>query len=159
MDPPLREGQDVATAWAAPEFIPRRAFSQRDVQTIIGSLWPRGEGLPAGQGLRVDVGGGNAVTAVCNWQQDRAGSSALVLVHGLEGEAGVPFVRGLAHKALRAGHHAVRMNMRTCGGTFALSRTLYHSGLSGDVDAVVRTLLRDCGVKRVGVIIERGVRE
>jgi hypothetical protein len=35
------------------------------------------------------------------------------------------------------------MNMRNCGGTEDLSPTLYHSGLSGDVAAVMQTLARD----------------
>ena len=44
---------------------------------------------------------------------------------------------GLTMRAWAAGCNAVRMNMRTCGGSDALTPTLYHSGLSGDVGAVV----------------------
>jgi hypothetical protein len=43
------------------------------------------------------------------------------------------------------------MNMRTCGGTETLTPTLYHSGLSGDVGAVVRHFARRRGLKRVAL--------
>ena len=45
-------------------------------------------------------------------------------------------------QALASGCNIVRMNMRNCGGTEALTPTLYHSGLSGDVLAVMRLLHR-----------------
>jgi hypothetical protein len=48
------------------------------------------------------------------------------------------------------------MNMRNCGGRnyemARLSPTLYHSGLSGDVDAVMRYFLRREGLKSIALI-------
>lgn len=45
-----------------------------------------------------------------------------------------------------AGMNVIRMNMRNCGGTERLTPTLYHSGLSGDVAAIVKTLIAEgCG--------------
>jgi len=44
------------------------------------------------------------------------------------------------------------MNMRNCGGTEALAPTLYHSALSTDVGAVVRTLIEDEGLERVALV-------
>ena len=44
----------------------------------------------------------------------------------------------------------MRMNMRNCGGTDALTPTLYHSGLSGDVGAVVRHFTRQFGLAARG---------
>ena len=45
---------------------------------------------------------------------------------------------GNADKLVRSGCNAIRMNMRNCGGTERLTATLYHSGLSADVLAVLR---------------------
>jgi predicted alpha/beta-fold hydrolase len=45
--------------------------------------------------------------------------------------------------------NVVRMNMRNCGGTESASSTLYHSGLSGDVDAVIRFFIRERGMKKI----------
>ncbi len=62
----------------------------------------------------------------------------IVLVHGLEGSGEAGYMRGLSQAALEAGFAAHRFHLRTCGGTEGLSNTLYHSGLTGDVEAVLR---------------------
>ena len=46
----------------------------------------------------------------------------------------------------------VRMNMRNCGGTDHLSPTLYHSGLSGDVEAVVEHIIQQQGLTAIALI-------
>jgi predicted alpha/beta-fold hydrolase len=77
----------------------------------------------------------------CHWQQDRAAAVTVVLVHGLEGSSYSQYIVGNANKLFAAGCNIVRMNMRNCGGTDALSPTLYHSGMSGDVKAVLAWLI------------------
>ncbi|MGA2877792.1 MAG: alpha/beta fold hydrolase [Bryobacteraceae bacterium] len=63
----------------------------------------------------------------------------LILVHGLEGSSAAGYARSLAQAALEAGCAVHRFNMRSCGGTEHLSgRTLYHSGQTSDLLAVVR---------------------
>jgi uncharacterized protein len=48
---------------------------------------------------------------------------------------------GTAEKAWLAGFNVVRLNQRNCGGTERLTETLYHSGLSCDIRAVVLELI------------------
>jgi predicted alpha/beta-fold hydrolase len=55
-------------------------------------------------------------------------------------------------RAWAAGFNVVRMNMRNCGGTDALTPTLYHSGLSGDVGAVIRHFADKFGLERVALV-------
>jgi predicted alpha/beta-fold hydrolase len=64
----------------------------------------------------------------------------MVVVHGLEGSSRSPYVRRLSSRALDAGYHVVRLNIRNCGGTEHLGPTLYHSGLTTDLRAVVEQL-------------------
>jgi predicted alpha/beta-fold hydrolase len=65
----------------------------------------------------------------------------LVMVHGLEGSSSSGYARSLAQTALEAGCATHRFNMRSCGGTEHLSgRTLYHSGQTSDLLAVIRQL-------------------
>jgi predicted alpha/beta-fold hydrolase len=65
----------------------------------------------------------------------------LILVHGLEGSSSAGYARSLAQAALEAGCATHRFNMRSCGGTEHLSgRTLYHSGQTSDLLAVVRQI-------------------
>jgi hypothetical protein len=49
-------------------------------------------------------------------------------------------MRGIGDKAFRRGFNVVRLNQRNCGGTEHLSAGLYHSGLTGDVAAVLDEL-------------------
>jgi predicted alpha/beta-fold hydrolase len=44
------------------------------------------------------------------------------------------------------------MNMRNCGGTEALTPTLYHSGLSGDVLAVMQYFVERYGLRQVSLV-------
>ncbi|MBL8233254.1 MAG: alpha/beta fold hydrolase [Bryobacterales bacterium] len=64
----------------------------------------------------------------------------LLLVHGLEGSSDGGYMRSLSHAALRAGFIVHRANTRSCGGTEALCNTLYHAGLTTDVEFLARHL-------------------
>jgi uncharacterized protein len=65
----------------------------------------------------------------------------LMMVHGLEGSSAAGYARSLSQAALEAGCATHRFNMRSCGGTEHLSgRTLYHSGQTSDLLAVIRQL-------------------
>jgi predicted alpha/beta-fold hydrolase len=77
--------------------------------------------------------------------QRPAGASAgdIVLVHGLEGSSRAGYMLSLARAALEAGYAAHRLNLRTCGGTEALSETPYHSGMTADLAAVLRRLAEE----------------
>ena len=73
-------------------------------------------------------------------------------MHGLEGSSDSQYVVGNANKLWRAGCNIVRMNMRNCGGTEALSPTLYHSGLSNDVLAVMHFFVEQYGLQSISLI-------
>ncbi len=89
----------------------------------------------------------------CHWHPEpvRAERLTVLLLHGLEGSSDSQYIRGNAGKMWRAGYNVIRMNMRNCGGTEALSPTLYHSGLSGDVGAVLKTLSARAGLGRIAL--------
>jgi len=60
-----------------------------------------------------------------------------ILLHGLEGSHESGYMRSMAQTALDAGFVVTRLNMRTCGGTEAHARTLYHAGLTEDLASVI----------------------
>ncbi len=80
----------------------------------------------------------------------RTKSPTLVVLHGLEGSSTAHYMRGVANKAWLAGFNAVLLNQRNCGGTEHLSMSLYHSGLTDDVDVVLRALAAE-GHSRLGL--------
>jgi uncharacterized protein len=73
-------------------------------------------------------------------------------LHGLEGSSDSQYVVGNSNKLWRAGCNVVRMNMRNCGGTEALSPTLYHSGLSNDVLVVMNLFVEQYGLQSMSLI-------
>jgi predicted alpha/beta-fold hydrolase len=84
-----------------------------------------------------------------------SGSPRVLLLHGLEGSAHSLHTQGLAHLAARAGWRATVLNFRSCARDPRDIRRrlpnrrprLYHSGETGDLDFVVRTLAaREPGV-------------
>lgn len=128
------------TNWLT-EFVPRRGMSNGHVQTIIGNFLPRPP-LPletSAEEILVDAADGSRVLCHCHWQPevDRAKRLTLILVHGLEGSSNSRYIQGVTARAWANGCNVVRMNMRNCCDTEALSPTLYHSDLSGDVGAVI----------------------
>jgi hypothetical protein len=56
-----------------------------------------------------------------------------VLIHGLESSSEAGYMRSMAQAALEAGFGVHRTNLRTCGGTEHLCKTMYHAGLTGDL--------------------------
>jgi predicted alpha/beta-fold hydrolase len=130
-------------------FEPHPLLRRGHAQTAAGWAWPRPWRLKALRRARTmdeyrlfEVEPGVRLLARCRWQGDRISSPTLILVHGLGGSDSSPYVAGTAELAHRAGMNVVRLNQRNCGGTEHLTPTLYHSGLSGDLRAVVAELLQ-----------------
>ncbi len=136
-----------------PAFHPRPWIGNGHLQTILGNLLPRPNHLPPATAALVSVGTlpgsetrGQIKTQVlceCHWQPAavRSGRPTVLIVHGLEGSSRSQYVLGNSGKFWDAGCNVIRMNMRNCGGTERLTPTLYHSGMSGDVHAVMQHFL------------------
>ncbi len=134
------------TRFVAPPFVPRRWLSNRHLQTIAGNFLTRANALPPPVPELVEVSPASgsqiasSVLCECHWHPmaARAKCPTVVLVHGLEGSSESRYIVGNSNKLWRAGANVIRMNMRNCGETERLSPTLYHSGLSSDVEVVLR---------------------
>jgi predicted alpha/beta-fold hydrolase len=150
------------------EFSPRRFLRNAHLQTLMGNFLPRRYVLPEAEAHLIEVNAGNGegsqtsgsaaagrwaqaetnvrgrgasyVLCHCHWQANPEQRLTVLLVHGLEGSSQSQYVLGNSARAWAAGCNVIRMNMRNCGGTEELSPTLYHSGFSGDVAAVMKTL-------------------
>jgi len=137
-------------------FEPRRGLSNGHLQTIVGNYLPRPRfhSTAVAETVEVDSEDGSRVVCYCDWQPIavRADRLSVILVHGLEGSSQSQYIRGLAARALAAGCNVIRMNMRNCGDTDELTPTLYHSGLSSDVGAVMRHYAGQFGLQRVALI-------
>jgi predicted alpha/beta-fold hydrolase len=133
---------EIAYAFRAKPFRPHALLHGGHAQTVAAALrLPRLKLLREERGLYetrlVEVEQDARVLLKCRWQQERREAPTLLLLHGLEGSSESLYVVGTSRKAFAAGFNVVRMNMRNCGGTEHLARTLYHSGMTGDIQRVV----------------------
>lgn len=122
--------------------------------TIVPRLWPRRDLLrdvPVEARL-FSVAKDTKLLGFCHWHKDKKACRTAVLVHGLEGCSESHYMRGIAAKAWRAGLNVVRLNQRNCGGTEALTPTLYNSGLSEDYKAVVEELANVDGLSDIWLV-------
>jgi len=133
-------------------FVPRRFLRNPHAQTLAGNFLPRANGLPEPEHQLFQVEEEVQVLCHCHWQTQPERHGTVIIVHGLEGSSLSQYVIGTGSKAWAAGMNVVRMNMRNCGNTERLTPTLYHSGLSSDVDAVIRALIEQKRLQRIGAI-------
>jgi len=133
-------------------FVPRRWLRGGHAQTIASYFIRREIQLPPGDKRLFQVAEDTQLLCECNWQTEKTRALTVLIVHGLEGSSQSGYMLGTAAKALAAGMNVVRMNMRNCGNTEKLTPTLYHSGYSFDLAAVVRQLIRDDHLTRISLV-------
>jgi len=118
--------------------------------TIAAAFVPRRFDIPPAEARLFQVDAESQLLGHCHWQPGkRKDLPVLVIVHGLEGSSDSNYVRGIAEKAFHRGFHVVRMNQRNCGGTEALTPTLYNSGMSADYRAVFEELSNAGGFEQI----------
>ena len=171
---PLSSPCDPTDPWPVeyPIFAPRRWMPNGHLQTILGNVLPRPHRLPPAMSELVPVGSlpssqvhnqvqsqvhnqvQSQVLCECHWQPlpVRSTRPTVLILHGLEGSSRSQYVLGNSTKFWDAGCNVIRMNMRNCGGTEKLTPTLYHSGMSGDVAAVMRHFLRTEHLRSISLI-------
>jgi predicted alpha/beta-fold hydrolase len=137
--------------WQTEAFIPRRGLSGGHVQTLASFFLSRLIPVPPAEERLIEVEPGVEVLCHCHWQPERRNALTILIIHGLEGSSDSQYMLGIAAKGMAAGMNVVRMNQRNCGGTDALSPTLYHSGRSQDLAAVAQYLIDHDGLSRLAL--------
>ncbi len=115
------------------------------LQTIWGRL-ARGRRLVAFRREVLETPDGDEL--VLDHMEGESGAPRVLLLHGLEGSSNSVYIQGFLQQAARRGWRATAMNFRSCARDLAdLDRMLpnrrprlYHSGETGDLAFVVRTL-------------------
>ncbi|MGR8941875.1 MAG: hydrolase [Gammaproteobacteria bacterium] len=68
------------------------------------------------------------------------GQPIVILLHGLTGSSQSGYIKGLQHRLAALGLRTVALNFRGCSGESNRLARCYHSGETGDIDFVYRTL-------------------
>lgn len=79
----------------------------------------------------------------------RSADTLCIVSHGLEGDAGRPYVRGMVRALNKAGFDALAWNYRSCSGEMNRLLRSYHLGDTDDLDFVVRYALGTARYRRV----------
>jgi predicted alpha/beta-fold hydrolase len=140
------------TQTKTPVFLPRRGLRGGHWQTLASFFLPRRVALAPGEARLIEVEPGVKILARCHWQLNRQDALTVIVVHGLEGSSDSQYMLGIGAKGLALGMNVVRMNQRNCGGTEALAPTLYHSGRSQDIAAVVQNLIDQDRISRLALV-------
>jgi len=135
----------------ANDFVPRRFLRGGNAQTIAGNFLKRANGLSEPEERLFQIEEDVQILCHCHWQAERQKRLTLMIVHGLEGSSSSHYVIGTGSRAWARGWNVVRMNIRGCGGTEHLSSTLYHSGLSQDVEKLVADIIASDGLRHVAL--------
>ena len=132
----MKHGAESASV---PLFVPW--FRNPHLQTTLAHFWPAGldeRRFPVERKLyRTEA---EVEVLVESQRPAHPPEGEIVLVHGLESSSQAGYMKSMARAALEAGYAAHRLNLRSCGGTEAWSKTAYHSGLTTDLLAVLRQL-------------------
>jgi predicted alpha/beta-fold hydrolase len=82
----------------------------------------------------------------------RAGGRTALLVHGMCGSAGSPYMVRVAARLRAAGVRTFRMDQRGCGAGLGLARLPYHSGRSEDIGAAIAHIAMVCPDSRLALV-------
>jgi predicted alpha/beta-fold hydrolase len=135
---------------SVPPFEPHPFLKNGHVMTIVSAFVPRRFDIPPAEARLFQVDVESRLLGHCHWQPGKPKDApVIVIVHGLEGSSDSNYVHGIAEKAFHRGFHVVRMNQRNCGGTEALTSTLYNSGMSGDYRSVFEELSNVDGFEQI----------
>jgi len=131
---------------ALDDFRPPFWLANSHVQSIAGSLPRLGGPAPAADPLRIDLPEGGALLARASWV-DASPRATVLLVHGVGGSSDSRYMARSARDCVANGLHAVRLNLRGAGDGADHGRSLYHAGLTGDIERAVLELAADARVE------------
>jgi predicted alpha/beta-fold hydrolase len=104
------------------------------------TLWPtfarRGKKVLL-QRERVELSDGDFLDL--DWTEQKAGPIVLIL-HGLEGSVNSPYAQGMLKAMTQQGWRSAVMHFRGCSGEVNRLPRMYHSGDTGDIDAIIKIL-------------------
>lgn len=87
-----------------------------------------------------------------DWLEGSPGAPLVLLLHGLEGSARSHYVVGLLWEIAARGWRGAALNFRSCSGELNHLPRFYHSGDTGDLDAIVRRLIERDPEARLGAV-------
>lgn len=120
-------------------FVPLRWLKSGHLQTLgaAAPLFTRVPEVPPAQRCAVPIAGGSLHGAL--WMHARR-APGVVVAHGIGGTGASPSIVRGASALFRAGYHVLCFDMRGAGESLEDVPSLYHAGLTADLDAALTWL-------------------
>ena len=135
-------------------FDPPRWLRSPHVQTMISAMPvyapPRSHATSDEEELRIPVEEGGFLHARAWWLPERA--PAVVILHGIAGSKDSLCCVRVAVALHRQGYHTIRLDMRAAGDSVADAPSMYHGGLTTDLDRTIRHISSDPRISKVLVL-------
>lgn len=129
-------------------FQPARYLANPHIQTLWQALAPRGD-APPGRNERWELPDGDFLDLV--WSGPERGP-LVILLHGLEGSIDSHYIGGLRTAIDGRGWRSCLMHFRNCSGEPNRLARSYHSGDTGDLDALVSRLKKESPSDPIAVV-------
>lgn len=128
------------STYKAPIFL-----GNNHIQTILPTLFRRVYGV-AYTRERIDTPDNDFIDIdISSIGSDRG----VILSHGLEGDSGRHYMKGMIRAFNRRGWDGIAFNFRGCSGEPNRSAATYHSGKTEDLHAVIEYLIKTRGYKAI----------
>jgi predicted alpha/beta-fold hydrolase len=118
---------------AQSNYKPPLFCSNPHVQTVVPTMFRNVPGVTY-QRERIETPDGDFLDL--DWSRVRSKRLAIVL-HGLEGDSGRPYMMGMVRALNRNGWDSLAMNFRGCSGEPNRNLRMYHSGETEDLHTVI----------------------
>lgn len=146
---PAARGRRAAGADPFPAFIAPWWGRNPHLQTMWSTLLRRAPRI-VWQRERVELPDTDFIDL--DWADPAGRGPYALILHGLEGSAESPYVRGLTAALAARGIGAVVMHFRGCSGEPNRLDRSYHSGDTGDIDYAVRVLRARAPARPLGIV-------
>ena len=136
-----------------PKFYPKRGMASRHAQTL-GAFLIRGkQTVYSATSSIVDLFDGDRLVIHDDQPENWiTGDRIAILLHGLCGCHGSPYIVRTANKLNRAGIRTIRMDMRGFGDSTFVSQNHLHGGCSQDLLSVIRFVRRLSPLSSISLI-------
>ena len=122
-------------------YIPPRIFKSADAATIYASKF-RKVSLKASKMERLELPDGDFLDLAWNYSKNGTAQNAVILLHGLAGNASRPYMQGMAKKFTSESFDAIAMNFRGCSDEPNRKYQSYHAGATEDLSEVITHVLK-----------------
>ncbi len=121
-------------------YVPPGVFKNADVSTIYSPTLRKVE-LPPYERERIELSDGDFIDLDWSYSRKPPLDKVVILLHGLAGNSGRPYMKGMARAFNLKAWDAVSMNFRGCSEELNRKYRSYHAGATDDLSEVITHIL------------------